>query len=524
MNTAHTLLSTRPRELSVEQANRLVRLLGHGPALICELNSSGTILFANETVQLVTGYQRDELLGRNWWHLCCPGSLAQPAHEFQQRLHQGDVQNYELTIQTKSGNNITLELSSANQHHSDGSLATYLLFGINISAYKQTELALRRSQELFCGIIGVSDDGIVVLDAHSRITLFNHGAERIFGYSVSEALGKPFTVLMPARMAETYQQELAQALASGESHGKTRCEWFGQRKQGDEFPLEATIAQFHVDTETITTLVLHDVTRHKQAEAALQQINAQLVASVAELEQLNSEMNLLSELSDILQVCSSVEEAYAVITRFARRLFPETSGALSILRAKHNLVETVTTWGDLHLSRTSFLVDDCWALRRGRVHVMSCTTPDPLCRHLHADTALCTMCVPMIAQGESLGILHLQAPAGGDAATAAQLGEPQRRLAVALADHVALGLANIKLRETLHNQAIRDPLTGLFNRRYMEESLERELHRASRSHYPIGVVMLDIDHFKQFNDTFGHDAGDTLLREVGAFLQASIRA
>jgi diguanylate cyclase (GGDEF)-like protein len=92
-----------------------------------------------------------------------------------------------------------------------------------------------------------------------------------------------------------------------------------------------------------------------------------------------------------------------------------------------------------------------------------------------------------------------------------------------VAEHIALALANLKLQETLRDQAIRDPLTGLFNRRYMEESLEREVSRAGRSGIPVGVIMLDIDHFKHFNDTFGHEAGDTLLGALGNFLRAHIR-
>ena len=93
-----------------------------------------------------------------------------------------------------------------------------------------------------------------------------------------------------------------------------------------------------------------------------------------------------------------------------------------------------------------------------------------------------------------------------------------------VAEHIALALANLKLRETLRSQSIRDPLTGLFNRRYMEESLEREMRRASRGRHPVGIIMLDLDHFKKFNDSYGHDAGDALLRIVGNTLQRSIRA
>ena len=88
---------------------------------------------------------------------------------------------------------------------------------------------------------------------------------------------------------------------------------------------------------------------------------------------------------------------------------------------------------------------------------------------------------------------------------------------MAVADQIAMALANLRLRETLRNMAIRDPLTGLFNRRYMEESLERELRRAERRKTTVGVIMFDIDHFKDFNDIYGHDGGDALLREMGSF-------
>ena len=101
--------------------------------------------------------------------------------------------------------------------------------------------------------------------------------------------------------------------------------------------------------------------------------------------------------------------------------------------------------------------------------------------------------------------------------------EVEKQLALTVADQIGLALANLRLRETLRSQAIRDPLTGLYNRRYMEGSLEREVRRAERNQRSIGIIMIDLDHFKKLNDTLGHDAGDTVLREVGAFLQTHIR-
>ena len=124
----------------------------------------------------------------------------------------------------------------------------------------------------------------------------------------------------------------------------------------------------------------------------------------------------------------------------------------------------------------------------------------------------------MMAQGEALGVLYLAGAGELD------MPESRRRFAQTVAESLALGLANLRLREALRSQALRDPLTGLFNRRFMEEALEREMRRALRRVAPLSVIMMDLDHFKQLNDTLGHDAGDALLRELGLFLQNHVRA
>jgi diguanylate cyclase (GGDEF)-like protein len=123
----------------------------------------------------------------------------------------------------------------------------------------------------------------------------------------------------------------------------------------------------------------------------------------------------------------------------------------------------------------------------------------------------------MMAQSEALGVLHLTQPEG------APITEAKQRLAITMAEHIAMALSNLRLHETLRSQSIRDPLTGLFNRRFMEESLELELRRAARNQKPLGVIMLDVDRFSQINEGMGRDAGDAVLREIGALLQSTIR-
>jgi diguanylate cyclase (GGDEF)-like protein len=130
-----------------------------------------------------------------------------------------------------------------------------------------------------------------------------------------------------------------------------------------------------------------------------------------------------------------------------------------------------------------------------------------------------------MAQNEALGIVSLQMRASQDQIEPLprSSSDDVRQLAGVLARQVALALGNLKLKESLKNQSICDPLTGLFNRRYMEESVEREFSRANRSKTSVAIIMMDLDHFKQFNDTFGHQAGDTLLRSLGDLLKRNTR-
>jgi len=147
--------------------------------------------------------------------------------------------------------------------------------------------------------------------------------------------------------------------------------------------------------------------------------------------------------------------------------------------------------------------------------------------HLALGEKETSLCIPLISQGELSGILVLlrypgTALVGGDQSSGAF--SRTRRVGTAVAEQMALTLANLRLRTALRDQAIRDPLTGLFNRRYLEETLERELQNAIRRNRPVWVLMLDLDCFKRCNDEFGHDGGDLLLRSIGEFLRSHTRA
>ena len=141
-----------------------------------------------------------------------------------------------------------------------------------------------------------------------------------------------------------------------------------------------------------------------------------------------------------------------------------------------------------------------------------------LCHHFVHEAQAGYLCVPLTVQSGTIGLLCLTGAAGKSIGSVTR-----QQLAVTVGETIKLSLYNLKLREELREQAIHDPLTGLCNRRYLEESLSRELHRAQRGNSPLCVVMLDLDHFKPFNDTFGHDAGDSMLRELAQVLRDKLR-
>jgi diguanylate cyclase (GGDEF)-like protein len=200
-----------------------------------------------------------------------------------------------------------------------------------------------------------------------------------------------------------------------------------------------------------------------------------------------------------------------------RDLFPALSGAFSMIKASRNALEMTASWGDATVSAAIFLPENCWALRRGRLHMSGGSKGRIKCAHIKQSCSGSFACVPMMAHGETLGVLHLFRLDGQD------LNESELRLITMVAERMGLAVANLRLREALKAQSIRDPLTGLFNRRYMEESFEREICRADRDGNTIGAIMLDLDHFKHFNDTFGHDGGDVILKEFSDLLLAQTR-
>lgn len=263
-----------------------------------------------------------------------------------------------------------------------------------------------------------------------------------------------------------------------------------------------------------------DITERKRSEEQLTRSNEEMV-------QHNQEMRLINKLNSYLQVCRTMDETYPVISLYLSEIFPNCSGSLYLFKENKITVEAVASWGyDDFDSNPVITPDDCWALRQGKPHTARPGEEMLLCKHLDTLPEHGYTCVPIIAQGDMMGMLHLKfnnLVDEEDESHTQRLYESRTRLVNITADNLALSLVSLKLREALKNQSIRDPLTKLFNRRYMEESMEREIARCKRANSMLGILMFDVDHFKQFNDKFGHDAGDLVLVEIANMLESHFR-
>jgi len=375
---------------------------------------------------------------------------------------------------------------------------------------------LRTSEVRYRRLFETAKDGILLLDADTgRITDVNPFLEDMLGYSHTELIGKALWEIGPVKDISASQD----AMRHLQKKKYIRYENLPlETKAGQHIQVEFVSNVYLVDGSRVIQCNVRDITARKRAEDGMRTANDELMASVAELQRRDEEMKSLILLNDLLQSCTTQADAYEVVAMMANKLFAGGSGGLAIAHGRDQHLETVARWGDETSLKSSFSLEDCWALRRGQLHVVIDGQAGLACRHFIHQPEISYLCVPLIVQSGTTGLLCLTG------AAEKVIGSITRQqLAVAVGETIKLSLYNLKLREELSEQATYDPLTGLFNRRFLEEHLARELHRARRGDSPLCVVMLDLDQFKHLNDTIGHDAGDSLLRQLGQMLRQKLR-
>lgn len=411
----------------------------------------------------------------------------------------------------------TLHLHGVTQYAADGTPLHTVGTAQDISEKQEVE-GLRRSEANLSALFEHTDRQIWSVDTERRLvignSLFLADSEAMAGHRV--AIGE---VMPPAGLAAA-----------------AAAEWLGYYRRGlagESFTVEMQIIGADAAMRWIeyaffpitdggrvmgVTVFGRDLTERRRMEETQVQTLQQMSQVMRKLEAHHRKTLQINRLNDLLQSSRSEQEALDVIRLSLGEIFAEQSGCLALVLGRVRELERVAAWGpEMHVP-DAFEVDDCWALRRGAVHEAP-RPGDLACAHFDRVPAHGYLCLPLMVRGDTLGLLHLALAPGAADDSLVEV----RDLARSVVETIKLSLSNLRLRVQLQEQATHDVLTGLFNRRYLDETLPRELHRVQRSGGQLALAMLDIDHFKRFNDEMGHEAGDLVLRGIGHILRENLR-
>jgi len=234
------------------------------------------------------------------------------------------------------------------------------------------------------------------------------------------------------------------------------------------------------------------------------------------MKQHEHDVNIINNMSKALQLCQNSFEAYSAIKISAEKLFIGSNGGLTISDKLDNQ-HLVAQWGETNILQTDFSSNDCWALRSGTQHTVKDNKLGLVCHHYTMSSEGRNICIPLMMPNDVLGMLHFNIPK-----TVIFTKDMKQNMSF-FAETIKLALAKVKLQEKLQREASHDPLTTLYNRRYLNEALAREMQHIIQNNSTLCIALLDLDHFKNFNDLYGHEAGDEVLKQVSKLLISKIR-
>lgn len=381
--------------------------------------------------------------------------------------------------------------------------------------------------ELAAAVMSSWPAGVVLFSESGEVTYSNAAFEMMVGMSDSEMIGQGFKWT---------------DLTAPESQALDECAWDEVRTTGVAGAWEKEYVQSggrrvmvraalqrlpEPVGEAVYAGFFTDISQYSDMERTIEATRVELGLERRRLERRNRDSGLLNEMTQRLTNCRSRTEVTATAQAFMHRLFPETSGTIGLTGLHKDVIETRVHWGPHLPSRNRYSRDDCHAMRLGYMHRVEDAGSDPLCAHHTLPSTGQYLCMPLIVRGEVVGGIHIDKDCfrTNDTVGSSE-GQPSwiEQMAIAVAYQLSLSLTCVDYAEHVQFQSVRDPLTGLFNRRYIEESIERELRRAHRSKTVVCVMLLNVDHMAETNSEHGQEAGDALMRMLANLIETRIRA
>jgi diguanylate cyclase (GGDEF)-like protein/PAS domain S-box-containing protein len=509
---------------------RFKALFQGAPDAIIITDKNSRIVLANNQAITLFGYTIDELMGNS-----IDVVIPERYHEAYDKYLKAFIDEIEtrpgislpLNGIRKNKREIPIEIAVSPVIIPSGVIFTNIIRDLTIRKEAEDQLLLQ-------GIaLEAAANGIVITDRNGDIQWVNPAFTKMTGYSAEDARGKNPRILKSGLVSQGVFENLWKTILSGNVwHG----ELINRRKDGRIITEEQTIAPVRDSSGKIVHFIAikQDITERKRAEEALSKRTNQIATLNRVMQTLSSTLDISKVLSTILSETQKVVQYDSasvwlckgdILEIIAVDGFPDTE---SLVGESFSLASEDSPNTQVIRSRVPMIVGDAYSTYssfRTGVHA----------KYKHRGW----MGVPMIIGDRVIGMLAF------DKKVPDYYTEEQAQFSLAFAAQAAIAIENARLysdaqkelmekikaeekllilQKELEEQAIRDSLTGLYNRRFLDETLSRELSRAERDKYSVSVVMLDLDHFKVFNDTYGHDVGDMMLRQLGKLLASQVRA
>jgi diguanylate cyclase (GGDEF)-like protein/PAS domain S-box-containing protein len=367
--------------------------------------------------------------------------------------------------------------------------------------------------ELMQQIVRHATDSVVCTDAEGKTVWVNDQFTVMSGYTLDDMMGlTPGSVLQGV---DTDRETVARIRDSLIDERPITTEILNYTKDERPYWIKLSITPIFDEEGKLDRFlsIERDITQYKQMVLDTEEL--------AEREKLkSSNLRLIGQMSSWLFSAQSIDELVTIIRESMHQIFPHADGSIFLYSNSRDCLEYSGGWGKPTADEIHFKPDDCWGMRRGKSYAFGGQDISVPCKH----TALednAYACLPIVAHGDTIGLLHMHFPRlPSRGMTPAEQLRLERKLELAqiCVEQISLATAIVRLQTELRDKSVKDALTGLWNRRWFLDMAASELRRATKSNKPMSVIMLDVDHFKRFNDEHGHDAGDTALKVLSSHL------
>ena len=521
---------------------------------IWQVDMSGQTVLANSAMAKMVGTSLEELLQSNLLNFI-PKEITDILGEYRSRRLKGIKETHEFTFIRPDGSTVNALISSTPVMDDAGNITGVLGIFTDLTEKKKilqkleisnkklearveertlelSETNKRLSEELqrreltnaqlnetktyLDVIFNATYSGIIITDKTGVISGVNLAVESMFGYRKAELIGKHVNMLVPESFRGEHSEFINNSgLSSSPKMLGSGIRLRAVRRYNAEFPVDIALSCIaHSDSHHYMAMV-RDMTEINMAEDELQQVNKKLLKTVYLLKTKTNLARMINEYSEMLQACQEYFEYVPIVKSFSRLLFSGKNVQIYFGEKEDVLYNLDPEHEGL------VLTSDCMAFKFCKIYPLNIREREIACKHQpdHKNR----ICIPLISKRKPLGLITMELEDEVYKMIVEQEDQDYHQFLQAFSVRTSILLANLKLLKEKEELALKDELTGLYNRRFMNEILKKETSLSLRDKLPLTLLMLDIDHFKTFNDQYGHAMGDDVLVQVSSTIESCMR-